>query len=121
MKLHLSLVLLCLSLALAACASSGTNFDETKSSSIEKGVTTENELVQTFGPPTSSTVSADGTKTLVWAYAHSQANGESFIPFAGSWVGGVHTKSKALSVTLRHNRVTDYAVSHSALETRENQ
>jgi len=108
--------------ALAGCASVGNNFDENRASNIEKGVTTESELIRMFGPPNNRTVNGNGTKVLEWTYVQSEVKGESFIPYAGSFLGGTNSAQKSMRVVLNaQGRVSDYTVSSGGMEYRENQ
>ena len=52
----------------------------------------------------------------------SQVKGESFIPYAGEFLGGSNSAQKSLSVTLGSNgRVLEYSESGGSMESRENQ
>lgn len=104
-------------LSLVGCASAGKNFDSRKVPQIEKGRTTEAELVQMFGEPTSRGLKTGGIKTLSWVYAESRVKGETFIPFAGAFLGGTDTKTKTLIVALASDgTVSDYEYSGGDLE-----
>lgn len=112
------LTLCCVALLAVGCASTGNNFDENKLSQIKKGETTEQELVQMFGQPQNRSVNSDGVATLTWMYAEARVKGESFIPYAGMFMGGSRTKMKSLVVTLAENKVTNYTFSGGGNETR---
>ena len=115
-----SLSTLALAIIVAGCASTGQNFDESKISQIKKGVTTEAELVQMFGAPTSRAMNSEGNTTLNWMYAEVREKGTSFIPYAGTWVGGTQSKEKSLTVTLgADGKVASFASSVGGLETRQ--
>ncbi len=58
-----------LSLWLVGCATHGRVYDDSKVAMIQKGATTEAELVQWFGPPNSRSLSSDGSKSLTWKFA----------------------------------------------------
>jgi len=116
-KLSLS-VILCLALFAASCASVGNNFDESKINQIKKGQTTEAELVQMFGDPENRMVNSDGGVTLSWTYSEARVKGESFIPYAGPFLGGTRAKHKTLSATLTNNVVASYTYSGGGMETR---
>jgi hypothetical protein len=100
------------------CASSGENFDETKLSQVKKGVTTEADLVQLFGAPQNRSINSDGVLTLTWMYAEAQVKGESFIPYAGAFMGGTKSDMKTLTIQLADNKVTNYTYSGGGNETR---
>lgn len=107
-----------LTAALVGCASVGKNYDESKVSQIKKGETTEAELRQLFGEPQAQTVSSEGLKILTWMYSEATVKGESFIPYAGPFVGGTRTKHKSLSVTLQDGKVQSFTSSGSGMESR---
>lgn len=83
---------------LSACASHGVMVSQEQVSALERGKTTEAEVIARLGQPTSvSTV--NGQRTLIYSGAHAQARPASFIPFVGAFVGG--TDVRASSVILR--------------------
>ena len=102
----------------AGCASVGNNFDDSKVSQIKKGETTEAELIQIFGEPQNRTVNSEGRTVLTWTYAESKVRGESFIPYAGVFVGGHDTKSKSLTVTLQDGKAMSFASGGGGLGSR---
>jgi outer membrane protein assembly factor BamE (lipoprotein component of BamABCDE complex) len=107
---------------MAGCASTGQNFDENKVSQIRKGETTESQLVELFGQPQNRAVNSEGMTTLTWQYAESRVKGESFIPYAGPFVGGSNSKHKILTATLGPDgKVTSFSSSAGGLESRSNQ
>jgi hypothetical protein len=111
-------ILCCLALFAVSCASVGNNFDESKISEIKKGQTTETDLIGMFGPPQNRSVNSDTGLTLTWIYSEAKVKGESFIPYAGAFMGGTRSKSKTLSVMLADNKVTSYTFSGGGTETR---
>jgi len=90
-------------LALTGCMSTGSNYDEARVTQIQKGQTTEADLVGMFGPPTQRGIDSNGATSLQWAYTESRMSGKSFIPFAGSFLGGTDNKHKVLLVTLNQS------------------
>ena len=107
-------------LLLAGCVSTGRNFDESKITDIKKGETTEADLVKLFGPPESRSSDSDGHTHLDWSYMESRMKGQSFIPYAGAFMGGSDSKHKMLMVTLgADGKVTHYNLTGGASETRQ--
>jgi outer membrane protein assembly factor BamE (lipoprotein component of BamABCDE complex) len=100
------------------CASTGNNFDENKLSEIKKGETTEAQLTAMFGEPQNRSVNSDGQVIVTWMYAEATVKGESFIPYAGAFMGGSRSKMKSLTVTLREGTVTGFTYSGGGNETR---
>lgn len=103
---------------LVGCASTGNNFDESKISQIKKGESTEADLTALFGTPQNRTVDSEGTTMLSWVYAETKVKGESFIPYAGAFLGGGRSKSKTLNVALLDGKVKSYTLSGGAGESR---
>lgn len=119
MKRLYNIIIGCLLTAiLLGCASVGENFDERNVSQIKKGETTEAELLQMFGEPQNRTEDSEGTSTLQWTYTESVTKGESFIPYAGPFLGGSRSKSKTLNVILRDGKVVSFASTGGGLESR---
>jgi hypothetical protein len=58
-----------LSACLLGCATRGRPYDDGKVAMIKKDVTTEAELVDWFGPPSSRAMGADGAKALRWTFS----------------------------------------------------
>ena len=114
-SLALSLVL---TLLVAGCASVGNNFDESKIAEIKKGVTTEGDLVKMFGDPQNRTINSDSGLILTWMYSEAKVKGQSFIPYAGAFMGGTKAKNKTLSATLTNDVVASYTFSGGGTETR---
>ena len=107
---------------IAGCASSGQNFNESKVAQIKKGETTEAELIQMFGQPENRSINSEGWTTLVWSYFETKMKGESFIPYAGPFIGGSRSKHKMLMVTLGSDgKVTNFNSSGGGSEMRSNQ
>lgn len=58
-----------LSACLLGCASPGRPYDDGKVAMIKKGVTTEAELLDWFGPASNRMMGPDGTKKLSWSFS----------------------------------------------------
>ncbi len=100
-------------LGLAACgAQSGTKVEQSQVQQFEVGKTTYDEVVVTLGPPTSSSISSDGTRTAVYSYAEYRTRPETFIPFAGAFIGGADTETSSATFMFdRDNVLTSYSAS----------
>jgi hypothetical protein len=95
-------------IALYGCASVGTPIATQNIPKIRKGVTTEAELVQMFGPPLSKTTGSNGKTVEIWLHSSAQAKPATFIPIAGAFAGGATAQSEQLSATLQNGRVENY-------------
>ena len=103
---------------LCSCASVGNNFDSRKITEIKKGETTEAELSKMFGPPAQRGVNSESGTTLTWLYSEARVKGETFIPFAGAFVGGATSKVKTLVVQLdQQGKVASYNYSGGGFES----
>ncbi len=104
---------------LCGCASAGKNFDSGKVSEIHKGETTEADLVRMFGPPIQRGINSETGLTLTWVYSEARVKGETFIPFAGAFVGGATTKTKTLLINLdQDGKVASFSYSGGDMESR---
>jgi hypothetical protein len=98
----------------AGCASVGTPIAKQNVAGIKKGVTTETELVRMFGNPTDKSINSAGKVVMTWVHSAAQPKGTSFIPFAGSFVGGTNVQVEKLQVVLgKDGRVEDYVMNES--------
>lgn len=107
---------LSLLLIISGCATSsykvGNEFASANVSKIEKGVTTENQLVQLIGEPYMKTVLSETEQK--WIYTHTEANAK-----ATNYVFSMQVEStgttKTLDVLLKNGVVINYAYSETAL------
>ncbi len=119
MHSQLKLIITALAAAfVAGCASVGNNFDESQVSQIKKGETTESQLLEMFGAPQNRTVDSEGMTTLTWIYQESAVKGESFIPYAGAFLGGNRSNHKNLNVVLLDGKVQNYNMTGGGMESR---
>jgi hypothetical protein len=117
-KLLSRLIVISCALFFAGCVSVGNNFDESKLSGIKKNETTEAQLVQMFGEPQNRSINSESVTTLTWMYSEATVKGESFIPYAGAFMGGERSKAKTLTVMLAENKVTSFTFSGGGNESR---
>ncbi len=75
-------------LLITACSTSGTKIQTDKLSSIQRGVTTEQEVIATFGKPDSTTTTLD-RKVLTYSYQENNSTEKSVIASTGSILGGM--------------------------------
>jgi len=103
-------------IALNACMSMGTKVDQEKLSQFVKGKTTYAEVVQQLGKPTQNTINSDGTRTITYVYAQSQVKAASFIPFAGSFLGGTESENTTVALNFDKKSVlTSYTASEGGM------
>lgn len=103
----------------SGCSSTGTNFDESRASEIQKDVTTREQLIAMFGQPNQHGMDSDGNTHLTWMYTESRVKGKTFIPYAGPFVGGTASATKMLNVVLGpDDKVVSYSITGGAYDTR---
>ncbi|HEX3857585.1 MAG TPA: hypothetical protein VHY30_09850 [Verrucomicrobiae bacterium] len=108
-------ILFCAAL-LTGCSSVGTNFNSANVPKIQKGITTETDLVTMFGQPNQRGVNSENGTTLTWIYSEATVKGATFIPYVGIFAGGVNTKNKTLTVRLdTDGKVSGYDYSGGAM------
>ena len=78
---------------LSACATVGREVSQDQLASFKKGETTAEDVVAKLGPPTSSSISGTGLRTISYMFAHAQARPGSFVPFIGPLIGGTDSRS----------------------------
>ncbi|MFP1927461.1 hypothetical protein ACLEE4_01730 [Lonsdalea quercina] len=93
------LLIACMSL-LIGCAYVGKNFDESKLAGVEKGKTTKQDLITSFGEPTTMTVDSEGNELLMWSYSMGSAFG---------------ANAKVLMIKTKNGKVESYTVSKSKI------
>jgi len=68
-------------LAFAGCASAGTKVEQSTASSIQKGVTTKEDLVALLGPPKRDITCSTGRELLGWYYSKTHAKAIFYVPY----------------------------------------
>jgi outer membrane protein assembly factor BamE (lipoprotein component of BamABCDE complex) len=92
-------VILTACLLLPSCMTSGRRIDKNDLSWIRTGTTTREQVHTVLGPPTSRMSRSDGSSVESYAYVHAQVKGQSFIPFAGAFVGGTRVNQTSTTFT----------------------
>jgi outer membrane protein assembly factor BamE (lipoprotein component of BamABCDE complex) len=72
----------------AGCVSSGTKVTQAQLSALVPGETTEAQVIAAYGPPTSVSYLADGTKSDVYLHSAAHATAASYVPVVGLFAGG---------------------------------
>jgi hypothetical protein len=97
-----SIVALVMLVTLASTATAGRSITQSKVNQITPGVTTEEDLVRAFGPPTTKTICPPGEVTLDWFWA-SPIAAQNYIPVIGPALNGTQVTAWELWVVLRAN------------------
>ncbi len=102
-----------LAAALAGCGySAGTKVEQSQLQQFEVGQTTYSEVVAALGPPGQTSLSADGSRMAVYSYSSMRMRPETYIPFAGAFIGGADTEqSSAIFQFDADGVLTDYRAS----------
>jgi outer membrane protein assembly factor BamE (lipoprotein component of BamABCDE complex) len=104
-------------LTIAGCASYGKKIDANLIKQIEKGKTTETQLISMLGSPMSVGITPDGKKFLMYMFVQSKTKASTFIPIVGAFVGGADTTSQTLQVWIDDKGVVStYAYNNSSTE-----
>jgi len=92
MKNILISLYLLFALSLVGCGSQGVIVSEEKTQEFKEGVTTEQEIRQKLGPPSTVESSKKG-KVLIYEGGKLKYKAETFIPVVGLFAGGADTQS----------------------------
>ncbi len=101
----LRIIALTTALFISGCASYGNKIDSSYAANIEKGVTTESQVLGALGNPMSVGITPDGKRFAVYMYTYAQAKASSFIPVVGLFAGGSNTETQMLQIWYDENGV----------------
>jgi outer membrane protein assembly factor BamE (lipoprotein component of BamABCDE complex) len=105
-------------LTLSACFATGKKVTQEQVSQFQKGKTTYQEVISRLGEPTHSTLLSDGSRSISYTYAQSQASAASFIPYIGGLVGGRESEHSSVSMRFDQNGIlADYAATSGKTST----
>jgi len=90
--MRLSLIV-AMALTLSGCVATGRKVTQQQVSEFKEGKTTYQEVINKLGPPTSSTVNSDGTRSITYSYAQHQQSAVSYFPYVGGLMGGSESES----------------------------
>jgi outer membrane protein assembly factor BamE (lipoprotein component of BamABCDE complex) len=106
-------------LALAGCATSGTQISDGQMATMEKGKTTYAEVIARLGAPMVATKIADGSQMAVYSFTKSQIKGATLIPVVGLFAGGMKMDGNVVTFTFDQAGVLkDYTTSATHIDTR---
>lgn len=93
----------------------GTQVKPEQLSALKVGKTTMSEVIQSLGKPSVVTTNADGTKMLMYTYAHAQARASSFIPIVGAFAGGGDSNTSMVSLSFKDDVLTSFNSSQGSM------
>jgi hypothetical protein len=109
----------CVAVLLGGCASTGTRVQDSALTGFQKGVTTEADIEKSLGAPQMTTRNADGTRSIMYIYAHAQAKGATFISIVGLFAGGATGQSNTAKFDFdARGMLAGYETSSSASDVR---
>lgn len=85
---------------LQGCATAGRPIDQAGLSKIQRGVTTQAEVVQLMGEPNAISRDGYGNTYLVYLYSHSQVKPSTLIPVVGALAGGAKAKAQSATIAI---------------------
>ncbi|KXV70024.1 hypothetical protein AD951_04065 [Acetobacter malorum] len=109
-------------LALSACASGGNESIKNETSSsvdqkIRDGVTTKEQVRQTFGDPAQTSFTDSGHEEWQYAFDNSKSDAANFIPVYGDLHQGQHGTAKHLTIIFNGNVVWHHSMNTSAVKS----
>lgn len=113
------------SASLAACASYGNvalkqETSATIAQKIVKGQTTQAQVREMFGSPSSADFTDSGNQIWRYSFAQSTAMGRNFIPYANMFSSGANIESKELVVFFDKNGVVqNYSMEASKSQSKQ--
>ncbi|MBF6991246.1 MULTISPECIES: hypothetical protein [Cupriavidus] len=97
--------LIAASAMLAACVSTGVNVRQEQLENFLLDFSTLDDVTTQLGQPTSQTTLSNGSTILVYSFASSRPNPESFIPFIGPLFAGGSIRSSTVLLEFDENGV----------------
>ncbi len=111
-------LILALLVGLVGCASSGRKIDQSAADKIEKGKSTQAEVISLIGSPDNIIRRAGGETIFSYSYVRASAKPASFIPLFGPLVGGANVQHQIFMVVFDSRGVVkDYMSSQGASES----
>lgn len=106
-KLLRGLTLFAALVLIVSCATtSGRQVADEDLQKIEKGKTTQAEVVEILGEPETTKTTRDGT-VLVYSYSKAKADTMSHVPYVGSYLGKTKTENQVIYIFVDENEVVN--------------
>src|SRR5215510_941343 len=115
-------ILLAMSCALVACASSGNDSiadatGESVAASLHKGKTTQTDVRKLFGDPLKTSFKSNGFESWEYEFTRMQSRPTNFIPYVNLVHSGADGEKKSLVIFFDRSKVVqDYTMSNSKVE-----
>ncbi len=75
-----------------------------QASAFRPGVATYEDVVASFGSPSTDTASSDGSRTIIYVSVRSHVKAVTLVPIIGLFVGGAKSTTTTVSFTFRIGR-----------------
>lgn len=83
----------------SGCAATGVKVSEEQAQSFQVGRSSYSDVVTALGPPTTTTLTPNGTRVAIYSYSAIQSRPQNFIPYIGPLVAGYDQSSSAVTFT----------------------
>jgi outer membrane protein assembly factor BamE (lipoprotein component of BamABCDE complex) len=116
------IMIACVSVVLAGCASAGNQAlkdqsEATVSQKLTRGVSTKVDVKKAFGDPEDVSFTDSGNEIWHYSYAKAQAKAENFIPYYNIFKSGADVNKTTLVVLFdKQGVVTTYTIANSKEE-----
>jgi len=115
---QLTVFALIIVVTLSACASVGTDVNDSQLSAFQIGVTTHADVIRALGPPESEVISTSGSRSMIYVFSHFSTKAATFIPVVGLFAGGAKTQSKAVTIRFDPNgKLAEVTASNTAVDS----
>jgi outer membrane protein assembly factor BamE (lipoprotein component of BamABCDE complex) len=101
-------------LLFAGCATAGKEVASDKVSQIQKGVTTEADVLKLLGTPQTKTLSSDGKVIMLYQFTKVKTKPATLIPVVGLLAGGMDMRMQMLTILVgTDGKVENYTLNDS--------
>lgn len=103
---------------LTGCYSTGQPIDTAKANQFVKGETTESEVIEALGKPTTITTNDLGEKQISYLHTDADVDAATYIPIVGIFAGGATGTAKTLTVSFDNKGIVkDWSMSESVVRS----
>ncbi len=98
-------LILSVAVFLGACATAGTQVDQTAAAEFQQGVTTYAEVIDQLGNPQVNMMMPDGTRQVSYIFTQSQVRAATFVPVVGLFAGGADADTTTFQFIFDENGI----------------
>lgn len=103
-------------LFMLGCATYGTKLNNEDIAKIQKGITTEEEVISMLGAPENKNVTDDGSVIMTYIYTKSKPKLRNFVPYVNIISSVDDVSQQTLSILIKDGIVDSYAVNEKETE-----